>query len=356
MRAPVLAWLLPLLLARAGAFSPRAAIAFPAYNEALRLPKQDFISFAETAKEKGIRLIFVNDGSTDGTAALLRDLKDNIDAKLGGDESVVQILTLAENAGKAEAIRQGMLAGISQGAGAVGFWDSDLATPLYHIEDFLRVLDGSSSPGAPQREMVFGARVNLLGRRIQRKASRHYLGRVFATLASIVLDLGIYDTQCGAKVFRVTDDLRYLLKSPFQSRWVFDVELIARFASLRRCSTAPDLPSVEESIFEYPLEEWRDVAGSKVAFLNQVIALYDLSHVFIKYFSPFASWPTGDGRTPLPQCTTAAARRCRIRDRGILNVVGAIAATVVVATGAVVYWIFSGGQLHAVDVGKVKTA
>ncbi|KAK3287117.1 hypothetical protein CYMTET_5346 [Cymbomonas tetramitiformis] len=90
--------------------------------------------------------------------------------------------------------------------------------------------------------MVFGARVALLGRYIQRKASRHYLGRIFATLASLVLDVPIYDTQCGAKMFRVTPDLNTVLSQPFRSRWIFDVELIARFVALRKKSAT--LPQV----------------------------------------------------------------------------------------------------------------
>jgi dolichyl-phosphate beta-glucosyltransferase len=70
------------------------------------------------------------------------------------------------------------------------------------------------------------------------------------------------DTQCGAKLFRVTSTLRSAIATPFLTRWVFDVELIARFVALAEGSGEA---SVESSIVEYPLHSWEDVAGSKVS-------------------------------------------------------------------------------------------
>ena len=68
-------------------------------------------------------------------------------------------------------------------------------------------------------DLLLGSRVAMLGRDIHRSMVRHYLGRAFATAASIVLDLRVYDTQCGAKLIRRSAALLEALDEPFTSRW-----------------------------------------------------------------------------------------------------------------------------------------
>ena len=111
--------------------------------------------------------------------------------------------------------------------------------------------------GRPELDGVLGSRVRLLGRQIERRGTRHYLGRVFATFASLVLGLPVYDTQCGAKLIRVDDALGDALANPFRSRWIFDDELIQRLSGY---ATRP----LAERLEEYPLRRWTDVDGSKL--------------------------------------------------------------------------------------------
>ena len=127
---------------------------------------------------------------------------------------------------------------------------------------------------------MFGARVQLLGRSIARSAVRHYLGRVFATAASLLLRMPIYDTQCGAKLFRVTPLTRTLFAQPFAVGWTFDVELIARLIRVRLQLGKQDAPRL---IYELPLETWRDVAGSKVRALDFMRALFEMLRIHHRY-------------------------------------------------------------------------
>jgi hypothetical protein len=150
-----------------------------------------------------------------------------------------------------------------------------LATPLEAIDRFQDALDRR-----PDVLAVIGTRLPLLGRQIQRKPLRKLLGRAFATAASRTLGLRIYDTQCGAKMFRNTPQIVSLFQQPFDSRWIFDVEILARLIRDRRI--AGNVP-VEQVLYELPLETWQEVAGSKVRLRDFGRAVLELATIRRKY-------------------------------------------------------------------------
>lgn len=256
-------------------------LVIPCYNEAKRLNTAEYRRFARATPS--VSFLMVDDGSTDGTAEVLRELAQT-------EPDRFSVLRLGRNAGKAEAVRQGILAGLETRAAYVGYWDADLATPLDVVSTFADVLDRS-----PSIDLVMGSRVQLLGRRIERRPARHYLGRVFATVASLVLGLRVYDTQCGAKLFRATPQLRALFTTPFHSRWIFDVELLARMVRQRG---EAGLPPAVQSIHEEPLKEWSDVGGSKLKAADFVVALVDLIRLYRYLSSAVDTQTTMEERVP----------------------------------------------------------
>ena len=172
---------------------------------------------------------------------------------------------LAHNSGKAEAVRQGLLRALDDGAAVVGYLDADLSTP---VSEAVRL--AAELAQQPEVQVALGSRIRLLGSQLQRTPARHYLGRVFATAASLTLGLPVYDTQCGAKLFRKSPELVQALATPFSSRWAFDVELLGRLLRLGIRT---------EAFLEVPLRSWRDVGGSKLRPLAMARAAWDLLNI-----------------------------------------------------------------------------
>lgn len=254
----------------------RTTIVVPCFNEEQRLDVPAFQAFAGSAPD--VRLLFVNDGSRDRTLDVLERVCQAAPERWA-------ILDLERNSGKAEAVRRGLCQALSSGAEYVGFWDADLATPLAEIDMFRRALD--AHPGV---DLVVGARIPLLGHAIERHPLRYVLSRAFARTASLVLGVRLFDTQCGAKLFRASADLSCVLAQPFATRWIFDVELMARYHCLRR-ETGPTLA---QTLYEVPLDAWRDVAGSKLKSSDFRKAIRELGLIYWRYLRRGAAeWTRG---------------------------------------------------------------
>lgn len=230
----------------------KICLVIPCYNEANRL------NFEKINNE--YYFLFVDDGSTDNTLEVLKsNLREN-----------TYILQLERNFGKAEAIRKGLLhlqnLDIYSVLTWVGYWDADFSIPLYEVYNFIDYSEILYS----NVDAVFGSRILRLGSNIKRSFFRHLFGRFFVTIASIVFGIKVYDSQCGAKLFKKEVINKYFIE-PFVSKWIFDIEIILRMKGL--------------NIIEYPLKEWKEAGNSKIKLLPIIFnVIFDLIVIKFRYF------------------------------------------------------------------------
>jgi len=235
-------------------------IIVPCYNEASRLDTNAFYEFS--LNNPNVHFLFVNDGSTDNILQLLQILCNK--------HNNLNYITSANNVGKAEALRSGVMSiKNKEQYNFIGYFDADLSVPLNEIQAFLEVIKKRE-----KTKFIFGMRIARLGAKINRNLLRHYLGRVFATFVSIILKEPIYDSQCGAKLIHSSIIFK-LFEKPFISKWLFDVELLSRFKML--------YPNYMNQIVEYPISEWNEISGSKLKIKHYLLAPFELFKIWLKY-------------------------------------------------------------------------
>ena len=224
---------------------PPFSIVIPAFNEESRIAKTlgltlNYLGNVSPESE----LIVVNDGSTDATATITRDVFS--EAKIN-----IRLLEDFPNRGKGAAVRSGLLAAQRP----IGlFSDADLSTPLEETPKLIEpIADGKI-------DIAFGSRAldrSLIGR--HQPWRREQAGRIFNLLVRLATNLPFWDTQCGFKAFRV-DVCRPIFEAARIDGFAFDVELLylAQRAGLRIC--------------EIPVR-WNDAEGSKVRFLQDSLRM-----------------------------------------------------------------------------------
>jgi len=240
----------------------KVVIIIPCYNEADRLDTNKFIDYL--SKNSHLHFIFIDDGSTDNTNLIIKQiiLKFN---------SLASLLINETNKGKAESVRLGVIESYKMNPDFIGFLDADLAAPIEEIDNLLKIIKKDKT-----KEVVFASRIQLIGSEIKRNYFRHFFGRVFATVVSNILNLPVYDTQCGAKIFsrKICDDIFY---EQFISPWLFDVELFARLLNVY---------GIERTIqmsYEHPVCKWVDIDGSKVKPIYFLKAPFELLKIVRHY-------------------------------------------------------------------------
>jgi len=189
----------------------RLSIVIPALNEEQRLPGTlvDIVRFLRASKDlTPAEILVIDDGSSDNTAAL-------VEAMDSDPEIEFFVFRHPRTMGKGAAIRTGFSA--SRG-GLVLISDADLSTPIEEI----RVLLDLFSPGS----VVIGSRAvdrSLITR--HQPFYRDRMGRIFNFLVRSLVLSGIFDTQCGFKIFegKLARNLAVIQKL---DGFAYDVELL----------------------------------------------------------------------------------------------------------------------------------
>ena len=209
------------------------SVVIPAFNEQDRIGASiDSVCRYLRTLGRSWELIIVDDGSSDGTAAVAASLA----ACEGGR---IRLIRSPRNGGKGHALRTGVLA--SRGADVL-VTDADLSAPIAELDRLWAMRGGAvAAIGSRSERSTIGVRQNPV---------RETLGRLGNLLIRAVAVRGIADTQCGFKLFR-GPEARALFAMARLDGWGIDVEI------LHLCAR-----------FGWPVAEvpvrWSHVSGSKL--------------------------------------------------------------------------------------------
>ncbi len=220
------------------------SVVIPVYNEEKRLgpPLEDVLAYL-TRLGKPWEVVVVDDGSSDGTVALVR--------ARAASEPRLRLVSLGKNRGKGAAVREGMLAA----AGRIRlFRDADSSTPMDELPRFLAEFERGA-------DVVIGSR-RVTGATVVRHQPklREWLGRGFTLLSRALLVWEVRDFTCGFKAF-TGEAAEAVFSRQTLERWSFDGEIlvIAHKLGLRIAQVGV---------------RWTDEAGSKVRLLRDVVGSF----------------------------------------------------------------------------------
>ena len=189
------------------------SVVVAAFQEARRVPRL-IRAVQNSAREDlaaaGLELeevIVVDDGSSDGTGAVLAEVADR--------EPLLRAFTAPPGRrGKGHALAHG----IRQAAGEhILLADVDLSAPLSETRKLV----------AAQADVAVGSRA-LEGAHVEdTPLPRELMGRTFNALVRVATALDLRDTQCPLKLMR-TDLARRLTEDQIATGFAFDVELLLR--------------------------------------------------------------------------------------------------------------------------------
>jgi dolichyl-phosphate beta-glucosyltransferase len=198
----------------------------------------------------GVKILVVEDGGGEVEQARISTM---ISGWRKQHACLLPPLLLAQNIGKGGAVYAGWEK--NERAGWLGFVDADGSCPAGEVARLIEVARRESTPP----RALFASRVKMLGRKIKRDLKRHLLGRIYATMVSELLDIPVYDSQCGLKLVPAGafEKARSLLSVP---GFAFDADLL--LALLRTgCE-----------VIETPID-WHETPGGKIRLVRDSLRM-----------------------------------------------------------------------------------
>jgi len=227
------------------------SVVIPAYNEEKRLPAtlDRVLAWLDSRKLEFAEVIVVNDGSADGTAALVE--------RYAKEHPCLRLLNNPGNRGKGYSVRRGMLE-------ARGEWllfsDADLSTPIEDASNLYAVALGAEADIAIGSRAVDRSLVS-----VHQPAMRELSGRFFNLVMRMVTGLRFRDTQCGFKLYRASAAREVFSRQKLDG-FSFDVEDL--YIALRL-----GIPAIEVPV------HWANVEGTKVSAFTGLQSFADLLRI-----------------------------------------------------------------------------
>ncbi len=190
----------------------KISVCIPMYNESAIITNsaQTLHKYmSENFCDGDWEVIFCDDGSTDGTADVLRELG------LSG----VKVTGYTKNRGKGSAVRHAMLEAKGD---IIMFTDADLA---YGTDIIARVLEVFGT--TPDADIVIGSRNISADGYEGYTFARKLASKIYIKVLCLVGGFRLSDSQCGCKAFR-HDAAKKIFSRCEVDGWAFDFEIILR--------------------------------------------------------------------------------------------------------------------------------